>query len=64
MTKIDVVLAELIERLILSIRVRNGIIDAYLIRLYGVQTKALNQVVRRNLNRFPEDFAFRVNKSN
>ena len=34
--------------------------DAVLARLYGVPTKALNQAVKRNLARFPPDFAFRV----
>jgi len=34
------------------------ILDSDLAELYGVETKVLNQAVRRNLNRFPEDFAF------
>ncbi len=36
------------------------LIDADLARLYGVPTKALNQAVRRNQQRFPADFAFRL----
>ena len=38
------------------------ILDADLARLYGVQTKALNQALQRNKNRLPEDFAFQLNK--
>src|SRR5438270_1554698 len=35
-------------------------LDADLAKLYGVTTKALNQEMRRNRARFPEDFAFRL----
>jgi hypothetical protein len=35
-------------------------LDADLAELYGVQTKALNQAIKRNAERFPEDFAFRL----
>lgn len=35
-------------------------IDADLSEIYGVSTKALNQAVKRNANRFPADFAFRL----
>jgi len=37
-------------------------IDTDLAELYGVGTKALNQAVKRNLSRFPEDFMFRLSK--
>jgi hypothetical protein len=36
-------------------------LDADLAALYGVATKALNQAVKRNISRFPKDFAFRLN---
>jgi len=36
-------------------------LDADLADIYGVTTKALNQAVKRNLGRFPEDFAFQLN---
>lgn len=36
-------------------------IDFHLAELYDVETKALNQAVRRNLRRFPEDFMFQLN---
>jgi hypothetical protein len=38
-------------------------VDADLADLYGVPTGALNQAVRRNMERFPEDFAFRLSKA-
>jgi len=50
-----------IERRILLIRGHRIIIDADLAELYGVPTKALNQAVKRNAERFPSDFAFRLN---
>ena len=37
-------------------------LDADLARLYGVTTKALNQAVKRNSSRFPQDFAFQLTK--
>lgn len=36
-------------------------IDRDLARLYGVETKKLNQAVKRNINRFPSDFMFKLN---
>jgi len=36
------------------------ILDADLARLYGVATRSLNQAVKRNANRFPDDFRFRL----
>jgi hypothetical protein len=38
-------------------------LDVDLARLYGVTTSSLNQAVRRNRNRFPEDFMFQVEKA-
>ena len=49
-----------IERSILIIRGEKVMLDADLAALYGVQTKALNQAVKRNLKRFPTDFMFRL----
>lgn len=37
-------------------------LDRDLAKLYGVETKVLNQAVRRNLERFPDDFMFILNK--
>jgi len=50
-----------IENRILVIRGVRVMVDADLGELYGVPTKALNQAVKRNLNRFPSDFMFRLN---
>ncbi len=49
-----------IEPLILTLRGQRVILDADLAELYGVQTKVLNQAVKRNSERFPEDFVFRL----
>ena len=51
---------ERIEHTILLIRGQRVILDRELAALYGVPTKALNQAVRRNLSRFPEDFMFQL----
>jgi hypothetical protein len=48
--------AEPIAPLILLLRDQRVILDADLARVYGVETRALNQAVRRNLGRFPADF--------
>jgi len=55
---IELIPALPVERCILGIRGEKVILDADLAALYGVSTKALNQAVRRNSARFPEDFAF------
>ena len=47
-----------LEPLILVVRNQRVILDADLAKLYGVTTKAFNQAVKRNADRFPEDFAF------
>lgn len=46
--------------MIFTIRNHKVIIDADLAALYNVPTKALNQAVKRNANRFPRDFIFRL----
>ena len=51
-----------IQRRILLIRGEKVIIDADLAEAYGVTTKALNQAIRRNADRFPPDFMFRLTK--
>ncbi|MBK6974759.1 MAG: ORF6N domain-containing protein [Sterolibacteriaceae bacterium] len=51
---------ERIEARILVIRGKKVMIDADLAELYAVPTKALNQAVKRNAERFPEDFMFRL----
>jgi len=49
-----------IESLIRIIRGQQVMLDSDLAMLYGVETKALNQAVKRNVNRFPDDFRFRL----
>jgi len=46
---------------ILLIRGQKVMLDADLAELYGVETKVLNQAVKRNSERFPEDFMFQLN---
>jgi len=49
---------EPIAPLILSLRDQRVILDTDLARLYGVETRALNQAMKRNQDRFPADFMF------
>ncbi|MGB2928294.1 MAG: ORF6N domain-containing protein, partial [Desulfobacterales bacterium] len=51
---------ERVEKTILLVRGQKVILDADLAKLYGVTTKRLNQQVKRNSDRFPEDFMFRL----
>lgn len=51
-----------IEILIHEIRGERVILDSDLARIYEVAVKALNQAVKRNRERFPDDFAFRLTK--
>lgn len=54
---------EAISHTILILRRQRVILDADLAALYGVSTKRLNEQVKRNANRFPEDFVFRLNRA-
>jgi hypothetical protein len=54
--------AEQIERAILVIRGQKIMLDRDLAELYGVPTGVLNQAVKRNLNRFLEDFMFQLSQ--
>lgn len=51
-----------IENLIHNIRGQKVMLDSDLAMLYGVETRALNQAVKRNIRRFPDDFMFQVTK--
>jgi hypothetical protein len=51
---------EQLESLIFTIRRQRVIFDAELARINGVSTKRLNEQVRRNVDRFPEDFMFQL----
>ena len=49
-----------IESLILTVRGLRVMLDSDLAKIYGVKTSALNQALKRNMGRFPTDFAFQV----
>ncbi len=51
-----------IESLIYVIREEQVMLDSDLAKLYGVETKVLNQAVKRNIQRFPTDFMFQLTK--
>src|SRR5205809_932148 len=53
---------ENVAQLVFFIRGEQVMLDADLAMLYGVSTKALNQAFRRNRNRFPGDFVFRLTR--
>ena len=58
--KESIVPAERIERSILLIRGHRVMLDADLAELYGVTTFNLNKAVKRNIDRFPQDFMFQL----
>ena len=51
-----------LKSLIYVVRNQQVMIDSDLAMLYQVETKALNRAVKRNINRFPEDFCFQLTK--
>jgi hypothetical protein len=51
-----------IKEMIYMIREQKVMLDSDLAKLYGVETKALNRQVRRNIIRFPDDFMFQLSK--
>jgi hypothetical protein len=58
--KTELILIGQIEPLILSIRGQKVLLDRDLAELYGVPTHRLNEQVKRNRQRFPEDFMFQL----
>lgn len=54
------IMMEPIEPLIQEIRGEKVIVDVDLAKIYGVETRVLNQAVRRNVEKFPSDFLFRL----
>ncbi len=58
----DIVKQDIIEKKIFLIRGLNVMLDRDLAELYGVETRVLNQAVRRNKERFPTDFMFQLTK--
>ena len=62
MSKNNLVAKENITKKIYTFRNTKVMLDSDLAELYGIATKALNQAVRRNKERFPLDFAFHLNE--
>ncbi len=60
MTNKTLIQSDRVERAILVLRGHRVILDSDLAALYGVETRRLNEQVRRNLARFPPDFAFQL----
>ena len=58
----NLVPVERVENKIYIIRGQKVMVDRDLAELYGVKTKVLNQAVRRNIDRFPADFMFKLTK--
>ena len=58
--KAEVISLDVIERRITELRGHRVMLDRDLATLYGVETRTLNQAVKRNLDRFPTDFMFRL----
>ena len=58
----ELIPAEIIEKRIYLIRGHKVMLDRDLAELYEVETRVLNQSVRRNLDRFPEDFMFALSR--
>jgi hypothetical protein len=56
----ELVPAEIIENKIYVIRSHKVMLDSDLANLYGVETRILNRNVKRNINRFPEEFMFQL----
>ena len=52
---------DIVVNKIYEIRNQKVMLDRDLAELYGVETRVLNQAVKRNINRFPEDFMFQLN---
>lgn len=59
----SIVPAARIQQCILLLRGDKVMLDRDLARLYGVETRVLNQAVKRNIERFPGDFMFKLDKA-
>ena len=62
MSNTNLVSVQKIEKAVYLIRGEKVMLDRDLAELYQVQTKVLNQAVRRNLDRFPVDFMFQLSE--
>jgi hypothetical protein len=62
MSKKEIIPLQRVAQQILLLRGERVLLDRDLATLYGVQTRALNQAVKRNANRFPADFVFLLSR--
>lgn len=60
MKNTQIIPQEIIEKKIFLIRGQKVMLDSHLAELYGVETKSLNLAVKRNIERFPDDFMFQL----
>ncbi|MBC8053539.1 MAG: ORF6N domain-containing protein [Sphingobacteriaceae bacterium] len=63
MESLSIIPDEIVVNKIFVIRKQKIMLDSDLAELYGVETKVLNQAINRNIERFPEDFMFRLSES-
>ncbi len=59
----NLTLTETIEKRIFIIRGQKVMLSTYLAELYSVESRALIQAVKRNIDRFPKDFMFQLTKA-
>ena len=59
----EIVKTENIQNVIFTIKGKQVMLDRDLAQLYEVKTKVLIQAVKRNINRFPDDFMFQLSKN-
>jgi hypothetical protein len=62
MNKENIMITETIEKRIFIIRGQKVMLSSYLSELYAVEPRSLIQAVKRNIDRFPEDFMFQLKK--
>lgn len=62
MTRNDIIPVEMVAQRIVLVRGHRVLLDRDLAALYGVETRALNQAVKRNRARFPDDFMFDLSR--
>ncbi len=58
----SVLIPDKLAPLVIRLRRENVILDSDIAELYGVETKVLNQAVKRNIERFPSDFMFQLSE--
>ena len=56
----SILVPQVVANRILQLRGQRVMLDADLADLYGVETRALNQAVKRNLERFPSEFMYKL----